>query len=255
MKFDSLEVLSCEKSQVFNRLYGYGSTDFLKYYNLCEAALLFLKAEVIKRSRKNSIDGYVYDNIKNNFLNLLKQTKYGTSGIELDYNYPELCLHSHGALIINMDKSFIRDIRIQSLSVSNKYKDMKLYLDAYIKQLTNPVNSTLTPLFDFISFDFFDYVNAESNKLLFNDLTTKLSSENAKVISSLYWLIYLYSEGVFKDDLSKIFTLIKSKSWDFEGKQIVKIYCLQTNYISFDFNTGSRVTITFKNHRVVSIER
>lgn len=255
MKFDSLEVLPCEKSQIFNKLYGYGSADFLKYYNLCEAALLFLKAEVIKHSRKNSIDGHIYDMIKNDFVNLLSQTKYGTSDIESDYQYPELVLHCHGVYIIDINKSFIRDERIQPLSMSDKHKGMKLCLNNYIEQLTNPVNNTLTPICDFIYCDFFDYVNAESNKLLLNDLINKFNSEDAKAICSLYWLMYIANQGLFKNEISKIFNLIKQKPYDFEGKKIVKICHMHINCISFDFNTGSRVTITFKNHRVVSIER
>lgn len=246
MKFDSLELLPCEKSEVFNKLYGYN--DFLKYYDICEAALLFLKAEVIKRSRNNDIDGYTYDMIKNNFLELL-------NNIESDYAYPELGLHSNGVFIIYIDKSFIRDERIQPLSASRKYKEVKYSLDNYIKQLSNPSNQTLTPSYDFVSSNFYDYVNAESNKLLFKDLKTKLSSEDAKAICSLYWLLYIINTGIFKTKISKIFSLINQNSYTFEGKKIVKIVHMHINCISFDFNTGSRLTINFKNHRVVSIER
>lgn len=250
MKFDSLEVLPCEKSQIFNKLYGHK----LIYYDVCEAALLFFKAEVIKHSKKNSIDENLYNIIKNNFLGLLKQDRYVVGKLDLDYHYPVLGLHSGKAFIICIEKSFIRDERILPLSISNDYKEMKYFLSNYIEQLSNPVNSTLGPKYNSINSNFYNYVSSEHNRLLLGDLLNNFNEEDAKTICTLYWLIYISNQGYFQKEISKIFSLIKQKCYDFDGKQIAIIYHMHINCISFGFNTGSIITINFKNNRVVSIE-
>lgn len=250
MKFDSLELTSTEKIMLKNRLH-LGSA----YIGLTEAALLYYKALVIKHSRKNSIDDTLFKNIKSNLDKQLSLVDYKGSKLRCENKYPSLhIVYTNHELweelpLFFVNKNYIIDERIQPLNLSFNYKNFKLFLDKYLVDLKHFYDGKSIVGLNFISWKFFYYVDIEKMELLHNNLLTVFpDTEDALIISTLYWLMDIYNRNLFKTEIEEIFKLIKSNPYKFNGEK-TKSLSLNTDkfYIHFVLENKS-IKLKFDNN-------
>lgn len=223
MKFDSLELTRTEKIILKNRLHFESP-----YLEIAETALLYYKALVIKRSKKNSIDDRLFLNIKNNLDRQLSFVEYKGSKLRCDNKYPILnivysnyALHGEEYPLFFLDKSYIVDERIQPLNLSFKYKEFKSFLDKYLVDIKNFYDGKSIVGLNFVSWKFFYYVDINENELLYKDLLISFPNiEDTVTICTLRWFMDIYSRNLFKTELEEIFKLIKSNQYKFNGEKM-----------------------------------
>lgn len=252
MNFNSVKLTELERIMCINAYRRLDCGESLKECcdGVLQYALMLYKGYVIKHSKKHTID---IDFIKQLEKTLNEAIQYYNKKYNLhiscELEYPVYHIFITDNCIVHLDKKWIKDEKIQEEKNWCKYKGFVSYLDGYIEQLKK--TDVLTPISDFICSDFFDYVNSYKNELLYNDALRYFSVEDSHFIVTLYWFIYLFNHSNFcHSKLNKVFTLLKSKEYPFNQNKIKKIYSLNSNYISFDFATGSRITIYFKDDRI-----
>lgn len=232
MKFDSLELTKTEKIILKNRLHFESP-----YLDIAEAALLYYKALVIKRSRKNSIDDRLFKNIKNNLDKQLSFVEYKGSKLKCYNKYPSLYivytnyeLQGEEYPLFFLDKSYIVDERIQHLNLSFNYKEFKSFLDSYLVDMRKFYDGKSIVGLNFVSWKFFYYVDIKENELLYKDLLISFPNiEDTVTICTLRWFMDIYSRNLFKTELEEVFKLVKSNPYKFNGDKMDNLVLDITN--------------------------